>query len=522
MLKVSVKFRAATLPFGVFRRRTREIMEDRAAVKRRVVVVGAGNAALCAALSARESGAAVTVLERAPRREHGGNSRFTMASMRFAYGGLDELQEVAGQLRAEEIRASDFGSYPERRFARDLERMSGGRADPGLVATLVARSRPTLRWMRGLGVEFVPLYSGQAFEVDGKRRFWGGLTLQARGEGPGLVSSLQRAAERAGIEILYGCRAVGLLADGGAVCGVEVEGPSGARSLLADAVVLASGGFEANREWRRRHLGEGWEAAKVRGSRYNTGDGIRMALEAGAARAGQWSGCHAVAWDLNAPEVGNLEVRHRYQKHSYPLGIVVNARGERFLDEGADFRNYTYARYGHKVLEQPGRFAWQVFDAQVAGLLRDEYRQPHASRATAESVEELAGRIEGVDEEGFLRTVRDFNAAVRRDVPFDPSVRDGRSTRGLDPDKSNWANALEQPPFEAFAVTCGITFTFGGLATGPNARVLDGTGRPIPGLFAAGELVGGLFYDNYPGGSGLTAGAVFGRIAGAGAAGRDG
>ena len=497
-------------------------MRDQVPVKRRVVVVGAGNAALCAALSAREGGAAVTVLERAPRSEHGGNSRFTMASMRFAYRGLDELQEVAGQLGADAIEASDFGSYPESRFVRDLERMSGGRADPRLVATLVGRSRPTLRWMRGLGVEFVPLYSGQAFEIDGKRRFWGGLTLQARGGGPGLVASLRQAAERAGVEVLHESRAVRLLVEGGAVRGVEVDRPSGPRSLTADAVVLASGGFEANREWRRRHLGDGWDEAKVRGSRYNTGDGIRMALEAGAGRAGQWSGCHAVAWDLNAPEVGNLEVRHRYQKHSYPLGIVVNARGERFLDEGADFRNYTYARYGRKVLEQPGRFAWQVFDARVSDLLRDEYRQPHASRVTADTVEELAGRLDGVDEEGFLRTVRAFNAAVRRDVRFDPSARDGRSTRGLDPDKSNWANPLEQPPFEAFAVTCGITFTFGGLRVDQRARVLGEDGRPVRSLFAAGELVGGLFYDNYPGGSGLTAGAVFGRLAGMAAAAPDG
>ncbi len=441
--------------------------------------------------------------------------------MRFAYRNLDELQEVTGQLGADEIETSDYGSYPESRFVRDLERMSCGRADPGLVATLVARSRPTLCWMRGLGVEFVPLYAGQAFEIDGRRRFWGGLTLQARGGGPGLVASLRRAAVRAGIEVLHESRAVRLQVDEGAVRGVEVDGPSGLRLLAADAVVLASGGFEANREWRRRYLGEGWEAAKVRGSRYNTGDGIRMGLEAGAARAGQWTGCHAVAWDLNAPEVGNLEVRHRYQKHSYPLGIVVNARGERFLDEGADFRNYTYARYGRDVLEQPGRFAWQVFDARVADLLRDEYRQPHASRVTADSVEELAGRLEGVDEEGFLRTVRDFNAAVRRHVRFDPAARDGRSTHGLDPDKSNWANPLDRPPFEAFAVTCGITFTFGGLRIDRGARVLDESGRPVPDLFAAGELVGGLFHDNYPGGSGLTAGAVFGRIAGMRAAGHD-
>ena len=236
-------------------------------------------------------------------------------------------------------------------------------------------------------------------------------------------------------------------------------------------MVLASGGFEANGDWRRRHLGEGWEEAKVRGSRFNTGDGIRMALEAGAGRAGQWSGCHAVAWDLNAPEVGNLEVRHRYQKHSYPLGIVVNARGERFLDEGADFRNYTYARYGREVLEQPGRFAWQVFDAQVAHLLRDEYRKPHATRVEADSLPELAARLDGVDAPAFLRTVGEFNAAVRREVRFDPSVRDGRATRGLALNKSNWANALEAPPFEAFAVTCGITFTFGGLSVDRRARV---------------------------------------------------
>ena len=492
-------------------------MKERAAVKRRVVVVGAGNAALCAALAAREEGASVTVLERAPRAERGGNSRFTMAAMRFAYDGLDDLREVAGGLTEEEVEATDFGTYPARRFIEDLERTGGGQANPELVETLVGESRRTLRWMRGRGVDFVPLYAGQAFEVDGKRRFWGGLTLQARGGGPGLVAALERAAAKAGISTRYGCRAVGLRLEEGAVCGVEVEEASGRTILEADGVILASGGFEANGDWRRRHLGEGWEEAKVRGSRFNTGDGIRMALEAGAGRAGQWSGCHAVAWDLNAPEVGNLEVRHHYQKHSYPLGIVVNARGERFLDEGADFRNYTYARYGREVLEQPGRFAWQVFDARVAHLLRDEYRKPHATRVEADSLPELAARLDGVDAEAFLRTVGEFNAAVRREVRFDPSVRDGRSTRGLALNKSNWANPLEEPPFEAFAVTCGITFTFGGLSIDRRARVLDDDGRPIPRLFAAGELVGGLFYDNYPGGSGLTAGAVFGRLAGRGA-----
>jgi len=221
---------------------------------------------------------------------------------------------------------------------------------------------------------------------------------------------------------------------------------------------------------------------------------------------------------MNIPNQASVEwPKSIYYVCNSGSGIVVNARGERFLDEGADFRNYTYARYGREVLEQPGRFAWQVFDARVAHLLRDEYRKRHATRVEAESLPELAERLDGVDGEAFLRTVGEFNAAVRREVRFDPSVRDGRSTRGLALNKSNWANPLEEPPFEAFAVTCGITFTFGGLSIDRRARVLDDDGRRIPRLFAAGELVGGLFCDNYPGGSGLTAGAVFGRLAGRGA-----
>jgi tricarballylate dehydrogenase len=271
-----------------------------------------------------------------------------------------------------------------------------------------------------------------------------------------------------------------------------------------------------------RHLGPEWGQAKVRGTRYKTGDGIVMALELGARAHGHWSGCHAVAWDRAAPDFGDLAVRHLYQKHSYPLGIMVNAHGRRFVDEGADFRNYTYARYGHAILEQPGRFAYQLFDRQVTPLLRGEYQAPGASRVVAATIEELAAGLVGVDAAGFLETVREFNQAVDRSIPFDPSTRDGRATRGLQIDKSNWANPLEQPPFEAYAVTCGITFTFGGLQIDEEARVLDRKGRPILGLFAAGELVGGLFYHNYPGGAGLTAGSVFGRIAGAGAAGASG
>jgi tricarballylate dehydrogenase len=200
--------------------------------------------------------------------------------------------------------------------------------------------------------------------------------------------------------------------------------------------------------------------------------------------------------------------------------VLVNARGERFVDEGFDFRNYTYARYGRAVLEQPGRFAWQVFDQRTMPLLRDEYHVKHATRADASTIEELSRKLDGVDAERFVHTVRGYNAAVDERTPFDPAIKDGRRTRGLAIDKTNWANPLDRPPFAAFAVTCGITFTYGGLAIDARARVLDEAGRPIPGLFAAGELVGGLFWDNYPGGAGLMAGSVFGRRAGVEAAAR--
>ncbi len=206
-----------------------------------------------------------------------------------------------------------------------------------------------------------------------------------------------------------------------------------------------------------------------------------------------------------------------------PFGIMVNAEGRRFVDEGADFRNYTYAKYGRVVLAQPGSFAWQVFDSKVIHLLRPEYHGKVATRVTANSLEELAGKMEGVNPEGFLKTVREFNAAVRKDVAFNAGIKDGLCTVGIEPPKSNWAQPLDTPPFEAYHTTCGITFTFGGLRINPEtAQVLDVNLQPIPGLYTAGEMVGGLFYFNYPLGSGLVSGTVFGRIAGvaAGAAAR--
>ena len=284
--------------------------------------------------------------------------------------------------------------------------------------------------------------------------------------------------------------------------------------IQAKTTILATGGFEANTEWRTRYLGPGWDLAKVRGSRYNVGDGIRMALAIGASPAGNWSGCHAVGWDRNAPEFGDLQVGDAFQKHSYPFGIMINANGERFVDEGADFRNYTYAKYGREILKQPGNFAYQIFDDKVLHLLRDEYRIRQVTKITSDTLEGLLENLDNVDAQSALKNIQIYNAAVQTDIPFNPNVKDGRGTSGLDVPKSNWANTIDSPPFHAYGITCGITFTFGGLRINNQAQVLNTDHRPITGLYAAGELVGGLFYLNYPGGTGLTSGSVFGRIAG--------
>jgi tricarballylate dehydrogenase len=270
---------------------------------------------------------------------------------------------------------------------------------------------------------------------------------------------------------------------------------------------------------RTRYLGPNWDLARVRGTPYNTGDGIRMALDIGAQAWGHWSGCHAVQWDYNAPWHGDRKVGDNFQKHSYPIGIIVNVNGERFVDEGADLRNYTYVKYGREVIKQPRRAAFQIFDQKTIDMCREEYRIREVTKAEANTIEELARKLE-IDVDGLARTVREFNAAVMSEVAYNPAVKDGRGTRGLALPKSNWAQPLDMPPYVGFAVTTGITFTFGGLHITPVGAVLDNEGREIPGLYAAGELVGGLFYNNYPGGAGLMAGAVFGRIAGRSAAAR--
>jgi tricarballylate dehydrogenase len=479
-----------------------------------VIVVGAGNAALCAALSAREQGARVLVLEKANEEERGGNSTFTAGGFRFVHAGLDDLREdVLVDLSEAEAKQIYIPPLPSDLYMHDLMKVTENLSQEELAEILIGRSRETLVWMRGKGVRFIPMFGRQSYSVNGMHHFYGGVNIEAVGGGWGLVDFLVKAAEKAGIEIRYatGLRKL-LQAQSGAVTGVLAFGPKGYEEFYAKAVVLACGGFEANPEMRTRYFGPGWELCRVRGTKHNTGDGIRAALDIGAQAYGGWSTCHAVQWDISAPPFGDRVVLDNFQKHSYPLGIVVNMNGDRFVDEGADFRNHTYAKYGREVMKQPQRAAVQIFDSQTIKMVRDEYRIKQVTKAEADTIEDLARALE-INVEGLARTVQDYNAACQPG-DYNPAILDGKRTEGINPPKSNWALPLNEPPYYGFVVTCGITFTFGGLRINTNGEVQDTTDATIPGLYAAGELVGGIFYQNYLGGAGLMSGSVFGRLSG--------
>jgi len=483
-----------------------------------VVVVGTGNAALCAAIAALEKGAQVTLLEKADEALAGGNTKYTAGAMRFAYDGAQDLEPLLRDPDDPRLQKTDFGSYTTDKFGADLLGFNDGRPLSQEQQALIGSSLETMRWLASHDVKFEPIYSRQSFEKDGRHVFWGGLTLAAENEGVGLFDMELAAITRMGGTVRYDSAVTGLIMDGARVAGVRV----GDEEILADAVILASGGFEANEEMRVAHMGPNWRAAKVRGTPHNTGDGLTMARAAGADDYGLYSGCHATPMDLHMADFGGLDLppgeRKNYRKISYFLGVMLNARGERFVDEGANFRNYTYAQYGAAILEQPGQFAWQVFDAKVFDLLYAEYRFHDAHFVQADTIEALVPMMTGVDQAAALATLGAYNDAVDDAAPFDPTVLDGKAARGLTPPKSNWAQKIDTGPYRAFPVTGGITFTYGGLKVDDSGNVLSPQGTKIPGLFACGELVGGVFFAGYPGGSGLTSGAVFGRRAGYGAA----
>ena len=362
-----------------------------------VIVVGAGNAALCAAISAKERGAGrVLVLEKAPVEERGGNSLFTAGGFRFVHDGLDDLRrDILDDLSQAEANQIVLPVMKQEDYLDDLRRVTEGQTDDMLAEILVGRSRETMSWMRRNKVRFLPMFGRQSFKVNGKHHFYGGVNVEAVGGGYGLVDQLIKQAERLGIEIRYATGLRKLLQDrSGALIGAHVMGPDGYADIYGKNVVLACGGFEANPEMRVRYYGPGWESCRVRGTRYNTGDGLRAALEIDAQAFGGWSTCHAVQWDISAPPFGDRVVLDNFQKHSYPIGIIVNLDGERFVDEGADYRNHTYAKYGREVMKQPRRTAVQIFDAKTISMVRDEYRIKQVTKAEAKTLAELAEALD--------------------------------------------------------------------------------------------------------------------------------
>ena len=473
---------------------------------------------MSAGIAALEAGASVLMLEKAPKDLAGGNTKYTAGAMRFAYETSEELLPLLSNPDDPRVPNTDFGQYSQEKFAADLLGFNDGQPLTEEQEALVGQSYDAVRWLAGHGVTYEPIYARQSFEKDGRYIFWGGLTLAADNEGVGLFDMELAAFERLGGSIRYDAGVTDLITEGDKVVGVRVAD----EEIRADAVVLASGGFEASDSLRSAWIGPDWSVAKVRGTPHNTGDGLRMAEALGAMRYGRFDGCHATPMDLHMKDFGNLDLppkeRKNYRKICYFLGVMLNADGQRFVDEGINFRNYTYAQFGRAVLEQPQHFAWQVFDDKVKDLLYGEYHFHDASFIEADTLEALVDQMEGVDKTAATETLAAYNNAVDETVAFDPTVLDGKSTSGLTLNKTNWAQKLDTPPFRAYPVTGGITFTYGGLKVSDTGGVMRENGSTIAGLYAAGELVGGVFFGGYPGGSGLTSGTVFGRRAGRGAA----
>lgn len=488
----------------------------------KIIVVGSGNAALCAAISALDQGAEVLILESADEHEAGGNSKYTAGAMRFVYNTKEDLMPLINDPQDERIPSTEFGSYTREKFQSDLLGFNEGRPLSLQQNILIDNSYATMLWMADHNVKYDPIYSRQTFEKDGKYIFWGGLTLAADGEGVGLVAAELNELKRLGGVIQYQSKVTQLVTQDGKITAVNYLHKGEEKTAPCYSVVLGCGGFQASKTMRKKLMGDHWEECLVRGSQHNLGAGIEMAMNIGAQFEGNPEGCHATPMDANMPNYGNLEIPHldrkNYRKICYFLGIMVNVEGNRFVDEGINFRNYTYAQFGKAILQQPDGYAWQIFDSKVEDLLYAEYRFWDASYIESDTIEGLVSQMKNINQQQTLKTIRNYNNAVDQETPFDPTILDGKSTIGLQINKTNWANRFDTPPYKAYPVRCGITFTYGGLKVNADAAVIGKDNKPISGLYACGELVGGVFYNGYPGGSGLTSGAVFGKIAGESAA----
>lgn len=462
-----------------------------------VLVVGGGNAALCAALMARESGASVMLLEAAPRVWRGGNSQHTR-NLRCMH---DEPQDVL------------VDAYPEEEYWQDLLKVTGGITDEKL-ARLVIRASSTCRgWMRKHGVHFQPPLSGALHVARTNAFFMGG--------GKALVNAYYRSAVKLGIQIRYDAPVDFIeLKDNRFVAAHvperEVNGVClPAERIIAKSCVLAAGGFESNREWLRAAWGENewgeWPADNflIRGTRFNNGVLLRHMIESGADSIGDPTQAHMVAIDARAPLYdGGICTRI----DCVSLGIVVNHHGQRFYDEGEDFWPKRYAIWGRLVAQQPGQIGYSIIDQKAVG----RFMPPVFPGVTATTLTALACQL-NLPESEFVKTIEAYNAACRVGT-FDHTALDDCHTEGLVPAKTHWARPIDTPPFYGYALRPGITFTYLGLKVNEDAAV-HFSGEPSPNLFVAGEMMAGnVLGKGYTAGVGMSIGTAFGRIAGVQAA----
>jgi tricarballylate dehydrogenase len=482
-----------------------------------VAIVGGGSAAFEAAVSARQNGAEkVVMLEKAPEEEFGGNARYSHTGFRFVYSGPDDIRDIVPDWDAEEFARFHIPAYTEEIFKGDLNRVTQGRIDQELADFMVSQSNSAVRWMYESGIEFEP---EKRREIDGKFYFEPGIIVHTVGGGLGQLLRWRQIALQLDVDLRYRSRVTKFVGDFRGIDGVCVATDDDDYELKADAVIVCAGGFQANAEMRARYLGANADLMKVRGSKHNTGEILRALLDLGVKPAGHWQGAHATPIDAYAPD-GGTPLRqdghsNTCNRYDYTQGITVNNLAERFYDEGENNHSYTYAKTGRAVLAQPGGLAHQIYDRKGIDLFRlgAEYTDVYEE---ADTIAELATRI-GIEPAALEATIDEFNAAVQTDIPFNPGMLDGRAAMGLAVPKSNWANPIDQPPFRAYTVTGGVTFSFGGVRINTSCEVLDITEQPIPGLYASGDIVG-LFFHNYPSCTGQTRNAVFSREAGKNAA----
>ena len=451
-----------------------------------VLVIGGGNAALCAAISARHAGASVLVVEAAPKFYRGGNTRHTR-NMRCAHDAATDILT---------------GPYSEEEFWDDLLRVTGGETDEQLARHMIKESKEILTWIAEQGVRWQPSLGGTLSLGRTNSFFLGG--------GRAMLNALYQTAEELGVAVLYDAEVVDLTIEGGAFLSASVSHEGGIASVRAGALVAASGGFEANIEWLKQYWGDVADNFLIRGTPYNRGTVLKMLIDKGVQEVGDPTQCHAVAIDARAPKFdGGIITR----LDCVVFGIVVNKHAERFYDEGEDIWPKRYAIWGRLVAAQPDQIAYIVFDAPSLRLFMPSLYPP----IQAASIRELAGKLD-LDADKLDATVNTFNATVRPGT-FDDKILDDCRTEGLTPPKSHWARRIETAPFYAYPVRPGITFTYLGTRVNKEARMLMQDGKPSANMFAAGEIMAGnVLGRGYAAGVGMTIGSVFGRIAGGEAA----